>query len=48
MFSGFGRSNSLGSPQEGDFDALDEMIFWLSPVISSQISSASTHFFALS
>jgi hypothetical protein len=48
MFSGLGRSNSLRSPPEGDFDALDEKIFGLSPVISNQISSASMHFFALS
>jgi hypothetical protein len=48
MFSALGRSDSLGSPPEGDFDALDERIFGLSPVISNQISSASTHFFALS
>jgi hypothetical protein len=48
MFSGLGRSDSLGSQPEGDFDALDERIFGLSPVISNQISSASTHFFALS
>jgi hypothetical protein len=35
MFSGLGRSNSLGSPPKGDFDALDERVFGLSPVISN-------------